>query len=122
MLLWALIGIVLIAVVWALIAASAGKAPARREVVYEPPPVMVKEPSQIEFRQTDSWEEGAKTTVSKNFGKGGDPTGVAMDPGGMATSKYDEDIEWLKKAQAFEPRVTAKVRLDVDEEEEVEKV
>ena len=122
MILWALIGIVLIAVVWALIASSSGKAPtARKDIAYEPPPMVVNEPSKIEFHTTNSWEEGAKTSVSKNFGKGGTPTGIASDAGGMAAAKYDDDIEWMKKAQAFEPRITANLNLDVDEEEEVKK-
>ncbi|MCX6647055.1 MAG: hypothetical protein NTY09_11985 [bacterium] len=121
MLLWVLIGIVLIAVVWALISASSGKAPAKREVVFESPPMVVKEPSKVEFRRTDTWEEGAKTSVSKNFGKGESGSGGGPDSGKAKSFKYDDDIEWLKKAQAFEPRVTANLKLDVDEQEEISK-
>jgi hypothetical protein len=122
MLLWVLIGIVLIAVVWALISASSGKAPAKREVAFEPPPVVIKEPKEIDFRKTDNWHEGAKTSVNKNFGKGEATSSAGPDSGRAKSFKYDDDIEWLKKAQAFEPRVTANLKLDVDEQEELKKV
>ena len=121
MLLWVLIGIVLIAVVWALISASSGKAPAKREVVFEPPPMEIKEPKMVDFRRTDNWSEGAKTSVSKNFGKGEAGSGGGPDSGKAKSFKYDDDIEWLKKAQAFEPRVTANLKLDVDEQEKISK-
>ncbi len=121
MLLWVIIGIFLIAVVWALISASSGKAPAKREVVFEPPPMEIKEPKTVEFRRTDNWTEGAKTSVSKNFGKGETTSSDGPGAGKAKSFKYDDDIEWLKKAQAFEPRVTANLKLDVDEQEEVKK-
>ena len=115
MLLWALLGIILIAVIWALISASGNKASAVKETAYEAPAPEIIEPEKIQFNRTDSWEETTKATVSKNFGRGGVPTGISRDSGGLAVSS-DDDIEMLKNAQAFEPRATANLNLEPDEE------
>jgi predicted membrane-bound mannosyltransferase len=115
MLLWALLGIILIAVIWALISAAGNQASVKKETAYEAPAPEIIKPEKVQFNKTDSWEETTKATVSKNFGKGGVPTGVSRDSGGLATSG-DDDIEMLKNAQAFEPRATANLNLEPDEE------
>ena len=112
--LWLLVGIIAIAVIWALVAAYNGKSEVKTDFV----PSM-DTPTQPEFNEIDvpratNWEEGAKAGVSKKFGKGGIPTGVASDPGHMATKKVDDD-DWMKNAQPFEPRA---VNLTLDEDSE----
>jgi len=111
MLLWVLLGVILVAVVWALVAGSSSKARTDVHQAYVPPPVM--EPEKPTFKSTSSWEEGVKTSVSSKFGKGGAPTGVSHDSGGVATSS-DEDMDWLKKATPFEPRLTRPLDNDED--------
>jgi hypothetical protein len=116
MLLWVLIGIILVAVVIALVSAYGGKtAPTIDPYATQAPDPMpaFEEP---EPPKASNWQEGAKTTVSKNFGKGGMPSGVSMDKGGVATANLDEDMERLKNARPFEPRAT-KLNLDEDLEE-----
>ncbi len=122
MLLWVLIGIILLAVVVALVSSLGGKSQARTET-FIAPPEPEPSPSFDEYQppKASNWEEGAKSTVSKNFGKGGEPSGVSTDSGGIATSTGDEDLDWLKNATPFEPRAT-NLNLDDSVEEELEPV
>lgn len=115
MLLWALLGIILIAVIWALISTAGNKASVKKETAFEAPAPEIIEPEKIQFNRTDSWKETSKATVSKDFGRAGAPTGISRDSGGLATSG-DDDLEMLKNAQAFEPRATANLNLEPDEE------
>jgi hypothetical protein len=113
--LYVLIGFILLVVIWALISAYSGKADTRTEA-YAAPTMPEPEPkfNEPEMPRAHDWQDGAKTSVSKNFGKGGAPTGVSKDAGGLATSKdgYDDD-EWLRNARPFEPRAT---KLDLDKD------
>jgi len=113
--LWVLLGIVVIVVIWAFISAYNGKTEVKSATTYAPPmdPIEYEKP---ELPKAGRWDEAAKTSVSKNFGKGGNPTGSSKDSAGIAVSSYDEDIAWMKKARAFEPRAT-KLDLDQDVEE-----
>jgi len=122
MLLWVLIGIILLAVVVALVSSLGGKT-AKNAETYVAPPTPEPAPSFDDFEspKASNWEEGAKSTVSKNFGKGGEPSGVSTDSGGIATSTGDDDLDWLKKAKPFEPRAT-NLNLDDSVEEELEPV
>jgi len=117
MLLWVLIGIVLLAVVIALVSAYGGKTvpiiePTDSTPIAEPMPAF----NDFEPPKAADWNDGVKTSVSKNFGKGGIPTGVSVDSGHVATANVDEDMERLKNARPFEPRAT-KLNLDEDFEE-----
>ncbi len=121
-LLWVLIGIVLVVVIWALVSAYSGKAATQsKEYV---PPVSSPEPEpsfdDLSTPKAQHWKDGAKASVSKHFGKGGTPTGVSHDAGGVATSGQGDD-DWLKNARPLEPRAT-KLRLDEDVEEASETV
>lgn len=111
-LLYVLIGIVLLAVIWALVSAYSGRAEASTKATTEPlppPPTIFTEPI---VPKAQDWKDAARTSVSKNFGRGGAPTGVAVDPGGIASSTHDDD-EWLRNARPFEPRAT---KLDLDKD------
>jgi len=120
-LLWVCIGVVVVAIAWALIAAYSGR-PKPTNIDYSaPPPPPMAEFEMPETPKASTWHEGAKAGVSKNFGKGGIPTGVSRDAGGIAVkSAKDDDLEWLKNARPFEPRAT-KLNLDQDLEEVSEK-
>jgi hypothetical protein len=67
-----------------------------------------------ELPKAKSWQEARTASVSKNFGRGGAPTGISKDVG-TASAQLDDDMERLKKAKAFEPRATA-VSLKSDDE------
>jgi len=114
--LWLLIGVIVLAIIWALVAAYNGKPAVKQD--YTAPTAAAPPPDfpEIDIPKASHWEEGAKTSVSKNFGKGGIPTGVSSDAGGIAAKKKNDDDEWLKKAKPFEPRAM-KLRLDEDTEE-----
>ena len=111
MILWVLIGIVLVVIIWALVSAYSGKAEQSAQEYTPPPP-----PPTPEFiddtPKAQDWKDAAKTSVSKNFGKGGAPSGVSRDSGGLATAKQEDEDEWLRNARPFEPRAT---KLDLDE-------
>jgi len=112
--LWALIGVIAIAVVWALVAAYNNKGEVKQDFV-PTAPVAQPEFDEIDIPKASHWEEGSKTTVSKSFGKGGVPTGVSTDAGGMANKQANDD-DWMKNATPFEPR-SMKLNLDEDTEE-----
>jgi len=108
--------VVVILIIWAIASALSGKKDVDiRPEAAAPPPVL--EPPERELRRAQSWEDGATATVGKSFGKGGVPTGISKDGGGIATAEMDEDFERLKRARAFEPRAT---KLDLDETAETE--
>lgn len=109
--LWILLGLVVVAVIWAIAAASA-RPKADRVITPDVNPEY-KPPREASFDQwakdayTKDWKDAPIAQVSKNFGKGGIPTGISRDAGGFATasrSDEDEDLAMLKKAQAFNPR------------------
>ncbi len=114
--LWVLIGVILVAVIWGLVSAYSGKPATKTD--YQIPASTTPEPmyEEPEPPRAYDWKDGAKTGVSKNFGKGGMPSGVSHDSGGVATSSVEDEDEWLKKAQPFEPRAT-KLNLEEDIEE-----
>lgn len=114
--LWVIIGVVAVLVIWAIASAISGK-PAKKTHMETPPPPPMPEPPERELPRAQSWEDATTVGVGKHFGKGGAPTGVSRDAGGVATADYDEDFERLKQARPFEPRAT---KLDVGEEEEKE--
>ena len=114
--LWLLIGVIVIAVIWALVAAYNGKPAVKQEYMAPAAPVPQPEYDEIDIPKASHWEEGAKTSVSKNFGKGGIPTGVSSDAGGIAAKKKIDEDDWMKKAKPFEPRAM-KLKLDEDTEE-----
>ncbi len=106
-LLYVLIGAVVVIVIWA-IASSLSAEKKVKESTYEAPqaPMLDYEPD-FDQPKAKRWEDGATATVSKDFGRGGAPTGISRDAGGLATApkgEVDEDFERLKKARAFEPR------------------
>ncbi|HDS31081.1 MAG TPA: hypothetical protein ENN67_08570 [Firmicutes bacterium] len=120
-LLYVLSAIVVVVVIWA-VASSINNKSAVSTPTYEtpPPPVSTFKPDLTEPRAR-SWEEGSKTSVSKSFGKGGEPIGKSIDVGGLAvTSKkaVDEEFERLKNARAFEPRVLPKELIEADKSNE----
>lgn len=104
--LWVIIGVVLLMVIWALVSAYSGKTEVRTEPM-APPPTPFIEPPERELPKVKHWQEGATASVSKNFGKGGAPTGTSTDYG-RAITVVDEDFERLKRARPFEPRLTAR--------------
>jgi hypothetical protein len=108
--LWLLIGVIMVAIIWALVSASAGKAKATTIGTFDEPPPLPEAVEPI-LPKVQNWAEGSKTSVSKNFGRGGLPVGVASDSKGMMSKKADED-DWMKKAKPFEPRAT---KLDLDQ-------
>jgi len=114
--LWLLIGVIVIAIIWALVAAYNGKPAAKQEYVAPSVTAPQQDFAEIDIPKASHWEEGAKTSVSKNFGKGGIPTGVSSDAGGIAAKKKNDDDDWMKKAKPFEPRAM-KLKLDEDTEE-----
>jgi hypothetical protein len=111
-LLYVLIGVVLLAVIWALVSAYTGRVEASTKSAVEPLPPPLAKFSEPIIPKAQDWKDAARTSVSKNFGRGGVPTGVAVDAGGVATSKHDDD-DWLKNARPFEPRAT---KLDLDKD------
>ena len=113
--LYVLIGFILLVVIWALVSAYSGKSDVKAEA-YAAPTMPEPEPrfNEPEMPKAQDWKDGAKASVSKNFGRGGAPTGVSKDAGGLATSKDDHDDDaWLRKARPFEPRAT---KLDLDKD------
>jgi hypothetical protein len=101
---WVIVGIVLIMVVWAIVSSTSRKAEIRTEPM-APTPMPSPEPER-ELPKAKSWQEARTASVSKNFGRGGAPTGKSTDFG-KATNTADDDIERLKKARPFEPRAVA---------------
>ena len=116
MLLWVLIGIILVAVVIALVSAYNGKTAPAIDPYNPPVSESIHAFEEPELPKASNWQEGAKTSVSKDFGRGGAPTGISIDKGGIATANVDEEMERLKNARPFEPRAT-KLNLDEDLEE-----
>ena len=111
--LYVLIGVIVLVVIWALVSAYSGRPSSRTEAYAAPlpePPPKFDEP---EMPKVQDWKDGAKASVSKNFGKGGAPTGISKDAGGIASSKVHDDDEWLRNARPFEPRAT---KLDLDKD------
>jgi hypothetical protein len=102
---WVIVGIVLIMVVWAIMSSYSRKAEIRTEPM-APTPMPAFEPPERDLPKAKSWQEGKTASVSKNFGRGGAPTGSSSDFG-KAINTGDDDIERLKKARPFEPRVVA---------------
>jgi hypothetical protein len=117
--LWVIVGVVVILVIWAVASAFSGR-PAPKTHLDTPPPPPIAEPPEQDLPRARSWEDGPTVGVSKSFGKGGEPSGVSTDAGGVATAGYDEDFERLKQARPFEPRAT-KLDLGAAGEEEKEK-
>ena len=114
--LWFIAGVIVIAVVWALVAAYNGKPAVKQD--YMPsvePDKPVSDFDELSIPKATNWEEGAKASVSKRFGKGGIPTGVATDPGHMATKKVEDEDAWMKNARPFEQR---RVNLSLEEDNE----
>jgi hypothetical protein len=102
---WVIIGIVLLLVIWALVSAySGGKSQVNVEPMAQTP--MPFDTPEKELPKVKHWSETATAGVSKNFGRGGAPTGISRDIG-KANSNVDEEMERLKKAKPFEPRITA---------------
>jgi hypothetical protein len=110
--LWIIIGLVLLMVVWALVAANSGKAEVRTEPM-APTPMPSFDPPERDLPKAKHWQEATTASVSKNFGRGGEPTGISKDLGGAKTAevKVDEEFEKLRKARPFEPRAT---KIDID--------
>jgi len=104
--LWVIIGVVLLMVIWGFVSATTGKTTAVRTDPTAPPPMPAFESPEKELPKAKSWQDARTASVSKNFGKGGEPTGISKDVG-TAVNNADEDIERLKNARAFEPRITA---------------
>jgi hypothetical protein len=102
---WVIIGIVLLLVTWALVSAYSGKTEVKIDPMAQAP-MQSFEPEERELPKAKHWSESTTAGVSKNFGKGGTPTGVSKDIGGAAKS-VDDDMERLKKAKPFERRLTA---------------
>ena len=101
-----IVGVVLLAVIWALVAANSGKVKAPIDHSAPPPPPPAYDLPDEENPKARSWQDARTASVSKNFGRGGAPTGVSKDYG-KVIQNADEDFERLKKARAFEPRVTS---------------
>ena len=114
--LWLLIGVIVIAVIWALVSAYNGKPAVKQDYVAPAASIQQPEFDEIDIPKASHWEEGAKASVSKNFGKGGIPTGIASDAAGIAAKKKQDEDDWMKKAKPFEPRAM-KLKLDEDTEE-----
>src|SRR3990172_7224357 len=107
--LWVLVGLVVIAIVWAIAASSSGKKPEKTFTYVPPTPEPSYESFKVDKPAAYDWRDSATTSVSNNFGKGGDPSGVSRDSGGLATKSLtveDEDYKMLKNARPFEPRAT----------------
>ncbi len=119
--LWALIGVVVIAVLWAIISSYGRKS----DIKMDPYAVSTAAPApdfnEPEAPKVDNWQSGSKAEVSSNFGKGGIPSGVSQDSGHIATSKVGGDDDWMKNAKPFEPRST-NLNLDEDHEELTEAI
>jgi len=102
---WIILGIVLVMVVWAIVASASRKAVMRTEPMSPTDSPAFEQPER-ELPKVKHWQEAATAGVSKNFGRGGAPTGTSSDMG-KALINADDDFERLKKARPFEPRATA---------------
>ncbi|HEX9744511.1 MAG TPA: hypothetical protein VGB30_03700 [bacterium] len=116
--LWIGIGVVIVAIVWAIIASTSGK-PVKSTTVSDPyiaPPEDVKAKTwNVEKPGVHDWRETRTASVSKNFGRGGAPTGIARDKGNIAVKtieEEDETLAMLKKATPFEPRAMINTETD----------
>jgi hypothetical protein len=110
---WTIVGVVLVAIVWAIISSTSRKAEVRTEPM-APTSMPALEPER-ELPKAKSWQEARTASVSKNFGRGGAPTGSSTDFG-KANTAGDDDIERLKKAKPFEPRAVASSTLHSDDD------
>lgn len=102
--LYVTIGVVLLLIVWAIVSATSRKSEIRSDPVVTPPQ-QTWEPKEYNLPKVKHWQEATTASVSKNFGKGGPPTGVSTDVG-KAIADYDDDFERLKRARPFERRMT----------------
>jgi len=104
---YVIVGVVVLLVIWAIVSATQNK----RQVQIDPtapPPLPLFEPPEQELPKAHHWQEARTASVSKNFGRGGAPTGISTDIGTHASSNVDQDLERLKTAKPFEPRLTAR--------------
>jgi ABC-type sulfate transport system substrate-binding protein len=97
-------GLVLLAIIWAIVKSSSGKSSNEVTHAYDPPAKPTYEAPEKEYNRAYDWKDGSKATVSSSFGKGGIPTGTSYDKGTAVKGKYDEDLEMLKNARPFEPK------------------
>jgi hypothetical protein len=99
---WVIVGVVVALIVWAIVAASSRKVEMHTDSM-TPVTMPSFDPPERELPKAKHWQEAKTASVSKNFGRGGPPTGISKDSGSQE-KKLDDDMERLRKAKPFEPR------------------